>query len=58
MKVASYSQNLRKTEDLGWHRIGTDIKYYQNHIKNQVAAPGFRVNPDKRYYTLTFTHTF
>lgn len=30
MKVASYSQNLRKTEDLGWHRVGSEIKYYQN----------------------------
>lgn len=28
MRVLSYSMNLRKTDDIGWHRVGSDIKYF------------------------------
>lgn len=55
MRVLSYSQNLYKEKETGWHRIGSDIRYYQNNIRNQVHGNRF---PNKRYYTLTFTHTF
>ena len=37
---------------MGWHRIGSDIRYYQNHYKNNGRFP------NKRFYTLTFTVTF
>jgi len=55
MRVLSYSHNLAKEDKLGWHRVGTEISYYKNHIRNQVNGNRF---PDKKYYTLTFTHTF
>lgn len=55
MRVLSYSHNLAKEDKLGWHRVGTEISYYKNHIRNQVHGNRF---PDKKYYTLTFTHTF
>ncbi len=54
MRVLSYSNNLQKQQDCGWHRVGSDIRYYQNNLKNQVN-PRY---PNKRYFTLTFTHTF
>jgi hypothetical protein len=55
MRVLCYSQQLAKQNDTGWHRVGSDIRYYQNNIRNQAAGNRF---PSKRYYTLTFTHTF
>ena len=52
MRVLAYSSLKSKSENLGWHRIGTDIMYYQNNLKTQARDNG------KRYYTLSFTHTF
>lgn len=33
MRVLAYSSLKSKSENLGWHRIGTDIMYYQNNLK-------------------------
>jgi len=53
MKVLSFSTNARRSdEELGWHRIGDDIRYYQNNFKRENARYS------RSYYTLTFTHTF
>jgi hypothetical protein len=53
MKVLSYSNMKRQSsEDLGWHRIGTNISYYQNNfVRENMRFKRF-------YFTLTFTHTF
>ena len=52
MRVLAFSQNSSKSDDLGWHRTGTDIRYFQNQIRNNGRFP------NKKYYTLTFTHQF
>lgn len=52
MRVLSFSQNASKAEEKGWHRTGSDIRYFQNQIRNNGRFP------NKKYYTLTFTHTF
>lgn len=52
MRVLAFSQNSSKSDDLGWYRTGTDIRYFQNQIKNNGRFP------NKKYYTLTFTHQF
>ena len=53
MKVLSFSSLKRQgSEELGWHRAGTDISYYQNNFVRENMR-------FKRYYhTLTWTHTF
>jgi hypothetical protein len=28
MKILAFSGNLKKSEGLGWHRVGTEISYY------------------------------
>ncbi len=33
MKVLVFSEQLNKSEGLGWHRDGHDIAYYQNSFK-------------------------
>ena len=53
MRVLSYSSCSRKSdEQLGWHRVGTDISYFQNNFKRE------QIRQNRNYYTLTFTHTF
>lgn len=53
MKVLSYSSLKRQgAEELGWHRVGTDIGYYQNNfVRENMRIKRF-------YFTFTFTHTF
>ncbi len=45
MRVLSYSE---KKKEMGWHRVGQDIRYYQNNFDKG----------RKKYYTLTFVHLF
>ena len=53
MRVLCFSQNSRDGPDqLSWHRVGTNINYYQNSFKREGNRFG------RCYYTLTFTHTF
>ena len=53
MKILCFSTNSRHNEqNLGWHRVGTDIKYEPNHFKRETGR--FQ----KFYYTFTFTYTF
>ena len=53
MRILSYSVCSRQgDQDLGWHRVGKDIDYYQNTLKRENT----RLN--RCYYTLTWTYTF
>ena len=52
MKLLCFSTEAKQEADLGWHRVGSDIQYYQNEFKRPVGR--FM----KTYYTLSFTHTF
>ena len=35
MRVLSYSMHAQRSDDTGWHRTGTNIKYFQNQFRNQ-----------------------
>ena len=52
MKVLIYSEKHAQAKDIGWHRGGTKIAYYQNGIRKE-GTKGF-----KSLYTLTFTYEF
>ena len=54
MRPLCFSQ-MSATTGVGWHRVGTDIKYYCNSTPAPVAKGR---EGAKGYYTLTFTHTF
>lgn len=53
MKVLSYSTRKKQEGGTGWHRIGRDIGYYQNHFKRKISN-----GATKTFYSLSFTHTF
>ena len=52
MKVLVYSEKHAHEKDIGWHRGGTKIAYYQNGIRKD-GIKGYR-----SLYTLTFTYEF
>lgn len=52
MKVLVYSEKNVQAKDIGWHRGGTKIAYYQNGIRKE-GQKGF-----KSLYTLTFSYEF
>lgn len=52
MKILAFSTQTKKEEGLGWHRVGTDISYYQNNYKKE------NMRVARYYYTFTFTHEF
>lgn len=52
MRILAFSFRAKKEKNLGWHRVGTDISYYQNNYKKE------NVRFTRYYYTFTFTHTF
>jgi len=39
MAVSIYSEKLAETRNVGWHKGGQCIKYYQNGIKKNNADP-------------------
>lgn len=51
MKVLIYSEKMAEEKDIGWHRGGHKIAYYQNGIRKETQR-------FKSYYTLTFTYEF
>ena len=53
MKVLCFSNKLKDTEGVGWHRIGESINYLANQYKREGNIRFYRT-----YYTFTFTHTF
>lgn len=52
MKILCFSNKIKDTEGVGWHRIGENINYF--------AGPYKRDNNRflRTFYTFTFTHTF
>lgn len=51
MKVSCYSDKKASTHNLGWHRAGTDITYYQNTVRKDLTFMNY-------FYTLSWTYTF
>ena len=52
MKVSVYSEKKNDKKNMGWHKAGDDIRYFQNGIKKDVTYYS------KSYYTLTFQYNF
>jgi hypothetical protein len=50
MKILAFSVRAKKEKNLGWHRIGSDISYFQNNYKKE------NMRFTRYYYTFTFTH--
>ena len=53
MRVSVYSERRAREEEVGWHKDGTNIKYFANGIRKQSENP---FSP--QYYSLTFTYKF
>lgn len=51
MKISVYSKIKSEEEQIGWYRGCEGISYYKNAYRKEN-------NPDKFYYTLTFSHQF
>ena len=56
MKILVYSERHAAQKDIGWHRAGTKIHYYQNGIRKDEKKSSTSVF--KSYYTHTFTYNF
>ena len=52
MKVLIYSERKEQEQDVGWHRGGYNICYFNNNIKRE-NLKGY-----KSYYTFTFSYEF
>ena len=52
MKILCFSNNLRTEKQIGWHRTGEGINYYQNNYKRDCNRFA------RSHYTFTFTTTF
>ena len=50
MKVLIYSEKTAQQKDVGWHRGGHNIAYYNNGI--------LRGEKNRSYYTHTFTYNY
>jgi hypothetical protein len=53
MKVLGFSTKSAQSSHKGWHRVGSDIAYYQNNIRK-----GENTKSNKTFYTFTFTYEF
>jgi glycyl-tRNA synthetase alpha subunit len=51
MKILVYSERMASHKDVGWHRAGTKIGYYNNGLRRSDKAT-------RSYYTHTFTYNF
>jgi hypothetical protein len=52
MKVLTYSEKKEEDKQIGWHRSGRDISYYQNNYKKDT------VGRSRYFYSLSFTYDF
>ena len=52
MKISIYSEKLNDLNNMGWHKGGEDISYYNNGIRKEV------IYSSKSFYTATFTYKF
>lgn len=55
MKILSFSNSEKTTEDIGWHRVGESINYYANQFKRDCSG---LMRYAKNFFTLTFTIKF
>jgi hypothetical protein len=53
MKVLVYSEKKLEAEQIGWHRSGEELAYYQNNYRREMMT-----NYQRCYYTFTFTYKF
>ena len=53
MKILCFSQKKKQEQNVGWHRVGEQIDYYENDFKREMVG-----RFQKNFYTLTFVHTF
>ena len=53
MKILCFSQKKKQEQNVGWHRVGEQIDYYENDFKREMVG-----RYQKNFYTLTFDHTF
>jgi cytosolic carboxypeptidase protein 2/3 len=53
MKVLILSEKKLDSENVGWHRSGEDIAYYQNNYRRESMT-----NYQRCYYTFTFSYKF
>ena len=51
MKILVYSERMASHKDIGWHRAGTKIGYYNNGLRRTDKS-------QKSYYTHTFTYNY
>lgn len=56
MKILVYSEKMAAMKDIGWHRGGTKISYYQNGIRKDDKKSSSGIF--RSYYTHTFTYNF
>ena len=52
MKVSIYSEKKADKHNIGWHKGGDDIRYFQNGIRKDITYYS------KSFYTATFQYTF
>ena len=53
MKILVYSERMASHKDVGWHRAGTKIGYYNNGLRRSEKQTNGR-----SYYTHTFTYNY
>jgi hypothetical protein len=51
MRIVCYSVKESEHNNISWHRAGEDIEYYENGYSKSTQFL-------KRYFTLSWTHTF
>jgi murein tripeptide amidase MpaA len=52
MKILVYSERMAKLKDVGWHRAGTKIGYYNNELRRSEKKES------RTYFTHTFTYDY
>lgn len=52
MKILTFSNKIKDSEGVGWHRVGENINYFINNYKRD------NMRFQRYHYTFTFTHTF
>ena len=52
MKILCYTNAMKENQGIGWHRVGSEINYFQNTYKKDHSK--FQ----RFYYTLSFVHEF
>jgi len=58
MKILCFSNHLKQKENVGWHRVGENISYYENSYKREVVGANGVQKYSRNFYTFTFTRTF